>query len=124
MADIAGWLIIAAVAMGIGLVALYLMGEAAPRVPGWTSWLHGAAGAASVIAAWLASRGPPRGVASGSSGFGTSGSMLLLGALIAGGVVLAMQFRRRRVSPAIVAIHAMLGIAGAVLFAAWWSAPT
>ena len=116
------WLLGIAAAMGVGLAAVWLMGEAAPRVPAWPGWVHGAVGATGIAATLLALRGPARGVASGAGSFGTSATTLLVAALAAGGVVLLARLRRKHVSAAVVAIHAMLAVAGYVMLAAWAAA--
>jgi hypothetical protein len=84
---------------------------------------HGIAGAAGVVLLLMALRGPPRGVATGSSSFGLEAAVLLGAALLAGLaiVVLARQRVRERAVTGAMVVHALLAVTGYVLWVAYAS---
>jgi hypothetical protein len=110
-------------ALGLWLSSLYLLREDAPAKGSRVAPVHGAMGAALVVLLFLALRAPhqPHAVP-GSGGFGTL-SLWLLGATLAAGVyIFVSHMRGRAISPVVIATHASLGIAGAVILSAYWVA--
>jgi len=84
---------------------------------------HGIAGAAGVVLLLVALRGPPRGVATGSSSFGQEAAVLLVMALLAGLaiVVLGRQQTSERTVTGTMVVHALLAVTGYVLWVAYAS---
>ncbi|MGE0418913.1 MAG: hypothetical protein AB7O80_19080 [Acetobacteraceae bacterium] len=90
------------------------------RPPVWAGVLHGLVGATGLgLVAWLLG-GPPRGLRSGTAGFGMVSAVLLAAALCVGLTIPATR-RRRGLSATIIGIHAGLAITGFVVFLAWAS---
>ncbi len=124
MLQVAFWLLSAAVIAGLGLIAVYLKGEDGPRLPVWAGIGHGLIGTAGflvLLPTLPMFGGPPRGLASGSGSFGTVAAAFVAGAILAGAVVLAATLRRRKVSAVVLATHAMLGVGGYVMLAAYYA---
>jgi hypothetical protein len=112
-----------ALMLGGWLSTIYLLREEAPRGR-ITGLVHGSLGAATVVLLFLALQGPRRGTTTGAGGFGWTSFVILALALTGGLAILATHMRRRPVSPVLVAMHACAGLAGAVILAAWWVAPS
>ena len=116
------WLFAGVVAAGAALGARMLIDE---HWPAWAKRLgiaHGLCAAVATTLACLSLRGPARGVHEGAASFGAIAAALLLTALAIGTTIYVIH-RRRGASPVLVAIHASIGVAGAVILAAWWSMP-
>jgi hypothetical protein len=112
-----------AVCLGLWLSAQILINEDPPKRIPVTGIIHATAGAATVILLLLALRGPPRGVHTGAGAFGWTSFVLLAITLAGGATILSFHLRRRGAPTLLIAMHAMLGIAGAVLLSAWWASP-
>jgi hypothetical protein len=114
---------LAAICLGLWLSAMYLIREEPPKTIPVTGMLHGAAGLAAVALLLLALRGPPRGVHTGAGGFGWTAFGLMAAALAGGLTILTFHLRRKGAPTLLIAMHAMLGIAGGVMLSAWWASP-
>ena len=68
---------------------------------------------------WPALQGPPRGVATGTAGFGTTAAVLFATAAIVGLGIVALSRRRAAVPGAAIAVHAAMAITGYVVLLAW-----
>jgi hypothetical protein len=113
-----------AVPLGMWLGSLHLMREEPPRGLSRVGAVHGSVGAVCVALLYLALRGPDRrGVGHGAGGFGWIAFWLLAAALAGGLTVLSFYLRGRTVPPVVVATHASVAIAGAVMLAAYFAAP-
>ena len=112
-----------AVCLGLWLSALYLIREEPPKKIPLAGMIHGTAGAAAVGLLLLALRGPPRGVHTGAGGFGWTAFALLAVTLAGGVTILTYHLRRKGAPTLLIAMHAMLGIAGGVMLSAWWASP-
>ena len=100
---------------GAALAALHLRSAARPPRAAFGA-LHGLMGSAGLLGLVIALRGPPRGVAMGVGAFGMIAAVLFSVALVVG---LALLVLRRRLSGAIIALHASIAIAGIVILAAY-----
>jgi len=113
-----------AVPLGMWLGSLHLLREEPPRGLSRVAAVHGSAGGVCVALLLLALLGPDRrGVGHGAGGFGWVAFWLLAGALMGGATILFLYLRRKSVSPVLVATHASVAIAGAVMLAAYFAAP-
>lgn len=63
--------------------------------------------------------GPPRGVETGTSSFGTIALVILALAGVAGIAIFTLHLMRRRLPSALVGVHGMLAVTGAVILAAY-----
>ena len=108
------FVLLAAGTLGSVLAALHLRSDAPP--PRAFGALHGVVGGAGLLGLVIALRGPPRGVAMGVGAFGTVAAVLFSVTLVVG---LALLVLRRRLSGAIIALHASIAIAGIVILAAY-----
>jgi hypothetical protein len=113
------WLLGLAVLAGIGLSTFHLQERPIRGAARWASAGHGLAGAAGTAlvfaALWSA--------ASDANGFSQL-ALYLLGAALLGGLIIGLgALRRRRASGLVVALHATLGVAGAVILLAYVSTP-
>jgi hypothetical protein len=107
--------LLAAGTFGAVLAALHLR-PGAPRPRAIFGALHGLMGGLGLLGLLVALRGPPRGVAMGAGAFGGIAAALLAVALVVG---LAVLMLRRRLSGAIIAVHASIAVAGIVILAAY-----
>ncbi len=114
---------LAAIGLGLWLSALYLIREEPPKTIPVAGMFHGASGLAAVVLLLLALRGPPRGLHTGAGGFGWTAFALMAAALAGGVTILTFHLRRKGAPTLLIAMHAMLGIAGGVMLAAWWASP-
>jgi hypothetical protein len=112
-----------ALCLGLWLSALILIREEPPKSIPITAMVHGTAGATAVVLLLLALRGPPRGVHTGAGGFGWTAFALMATALLGGITILSFHMRKRGAPSLLIAMHAMLGIAGGVMLSAWWASP-
>jgi hypothetical protein len=113
-----------AVPLGLWLVTLHLVHEDPPSGLSRAAAVHGSMGAASVVLLWLALQGPDRrGAGHGAGGFGWFAFALLAATLVGGLTILGYYLRGRALPKGLVAAHAMAGIAGAVILAAYFSSP-
>jgi hypothetical protein len=112
-----------AVFLGLWLGALYLIHEEPPKHVPRVGMVHGAAGATAVALLLLALQGPRRGVHTGAGGFGWTAFTLMALALAGGVTILTLHLRKRGAPTLLIAMHAMLGVAGSVMLSAWWSSP-
>ena len=112
------------VALGLWLASLHLIPEKPPQRVPVVGIVHALAGATATGALLLALRGPPRGVQTGAGSFGwiAFGTMAL--ALLGGLTVLGLHLRRRGAPSLVIAAHALLGITGGVVMAAWYASPS
>jgi hypothetical protein len=108
-----------AVLIGLKLSAQYLIEEAPSAHAVRLAYIHGAAGALCIALFYLALHrpGPP------ASKFGWSALYVLVAALAGGLTILTLQLSRKPVSTVLVAMHATVGMAGAVMLAAYFSTP-
>jgi hypothetical protein len=106
---------------GIGLLALYQWVKPTGRVwiPGA---VHGGIGLIGFLTLLPALRGPPRGVASGASNFGSIAAIMLALGLALGGLAALARLRRRSPGALVLGLHATLAVAGLVMLAAYASA--
>ncbi len=113
------WLVGLAVLAGIGLSGFYLQERPIRGAARWASAAHGVAGTAGVaLVAWSAWS-----AAADANGF-LHLSTYLLGATLLGGLIVAAGVLRRRRTPGlVVALHATLGVAGAVILVAYAATP-
>jgi hypothetical protein len=111
------------VLLGLWLSSLHLIREEPPRTIPVTGMVHGAAGAVAVVLLLVALQGPRRGVHTGAGGFGWTAFALMALALAGGVTILTFHLRKRGAPVLLIAMHAMLGIAGGVMLSAWWASP-
>lgn len=111
------------VLLGLVLGSIYLLRDAAPEKTPVIGYLHAALGAAGVICLALALRHASRDLPQGAGNFGTMAGVLAAAALAAGLWVLATRLRGRRVAPALVALHASVGVAAYVILTAYFAYP-
>jgi len=113
-----------AVLLGAWLSALYLLRE---EPPGGmiTGLIHGTLGTATVAMVLLALQGKraatPHAIPTSAGGFGWTAFAILAATLLGGLTILITHFRRKPISPLLVAAHACGGITGAVILAAYWT---
>jgi len=110
-----------AVLLGLWLAAGYLIYDTPPRYMGVTGYIHGAVGAACLALLYVALQGPGQDGIHAAGKFGWTGFVLLAATLLGGLLILSLHLLRRAVSPVVVAMHASVGIAGAVIVLAYWS---
>lgn len=103
-----------AVALGAWLASEYMAYSTGPKKPG-LSWLHGALGAIGVGLFAFVPHPPAR----GAHGFATIALVLLLTALAGGVTILILHQRRRTPGPLLIAMHATIAVAGALIAAAY-----
>jgi hypothetical protein len=113
----AAWLLGAVGLAGLGLICFHLLER---PIRGWArlaSIVHGVAGAAGValVVTAVVRAGVDR------QGFGRLAVELLAATLLGGLLVAAAHGRRRRPAGLLVALHAMAGVAGIVIVAAYVS---
>ena len=110
-----------AVLLGALLAVLHL--RAAARLPAWPlAALHGLIALGGLGALALSLRGPVRGAAQGTAGFGAGAAVLLTLAALLGVALLSARLRRGKVPGALIALHAMFAVAGFVVLAAYYFA--
>jgi hypothetical protein len=117
MLSLAFAILSAAVLLGAVLASMHLRGW---RRPAWAvGATHGVLGLAGLLALWRALGGPPRGVLTGVSAFGSIAAWLAVIALLLGlGVLVAV----RRGAPAtglVIAVHATVAVTAYVMLAAY-----
>lgn len=108
-----------AVTLGLWLSAQHLIEEKKPAIMGRVAAIHGTAGAICVALLYLALHHP--GHPAGK--FGWTAFVVLAAALAGGLTILSFHLRGKQVSPALVAMHASAGMAGAVMLAAYFASP-
>jgi hypothetical protein len=91
----------------------------AGRVPVPLAALHGLIGLGGFFWLLLALRGPPRGLATGTSAFGAIAAVLIALAAIAGGCILAAHRVKPRLAGTLIGVHATLAVSGVVILAAY-----
>jgi hypothetical protein len=107
-----------AVLLGSVLAALHGREGAAP--PPWPlGALHGLIAIGGVGCLVLALRGPPRGIDQGTGSFGAIAAGLVALAALVGLALLAARLRRRRMSGALIGLHATLAVSGFVVLLAY-----
>jgi hypothetical protein len=113
-----------AVPLGLWMSSLHLVRDEPPAGLSRVAAVHGSFGAACVVLLSLALQGPDRrGGGHGAGGFGWF-AFALLAVTLVGGLTILGHYLRGRAAPAVlVAAHAMLGIAGAVMLTAYFSSP-
>ena len=116
MLNIATWILGATVLAGLGLSAFYLTEKPIRGAVRWASAAHGLSGAAGFVLAVLAASH-----ALDRQGFGRIAIGFLAATLLGGLVIAAAQLRRRRPPGLVVALHAITGVAGLVILAAYAS---
>jgi hypothetical protein len=116
-----------AVLLGLWLSSLYLVNEEPPKSRR-LGLIHGSIGAACVALLYLAlhnpntGKGPNAGHSAGN--FGWTAFYVLVVALAGGLTILSLHMTRKPITPLLVAMHAMAGIAGAVILCAYWVSPS
>jgi hypothetical protein len=107
-----------AVLLGALLAVLHMREGAV--MPAWQlGTLHGLLAVGGFGALLLALRGPPHGLDQGTGSFGMIAAVLLALTAVAGAGFIAARLRRRRLSGALIGIHAMLAVSGFVILAAY-----
>ncbi len=106
--------------LGLWLSAQYLIDDKPPARAAAVAYVHGAAGTLCVALTYLALHRPGPAV----SKFGWTALWTLVVALAGGLTILILQLRRKPLSPALIAAHASVGMAGAIMLAAYFSAPS
>jgi len=119
MLDAAFWILGVTVAAGLAIACFYLQER---PIRGWARWISVGHGLSGVIGSALFFVSIAAG-ASDKYGMGRVATSLLVGTLMGAAVVIFAQVRRRRPSGLAVALHATLGMAGYVIFAAYASTP-
>jgi hypothetical protein len=105
-----------ALLLGSVLAVLYL---SSGRVPALAAALHGLIGLAGFFWLLLALRGPPRGLATGTSSFGVVAAVLIALAALAGAAILAAHRLKPRLAGTLIGVHATLAVSGVVILAAY-----
>ena len=106
-----------AVALGTLLAVLHMREGARP--PAWPlGALHGLIALGGLGLLLLSLRGPARGAGQGTDGFGAAAALTLALAALVGTALLAARLRKRRAAGTLIAVHAMLAVAGFVVLAA------
>lgn len=114
-----------AVPLGLWMSSLHLLRDEPPVGLSRVGAVHGSMGAACLVLLLLALQGPGRrGAGHGAGGFGWFAFVLLLATLGGGLTILGFYWRGRALPKVLVAAHAMVGIAGAVVLAAYFSLPS
>src|SRR5258708_6661192 len=106
-----------ALAIGGWMAIGQLRGAARPKL-----WLPGARGLAArvgLLLLLLAVRGPVRGAGAGAAAFGRIAAVTLAAAAVPGTALLVAHLRGRRLSGALVGVHAVLAISGFVVLLAY-----
>jgi hypothetical protein len=113
-----------AMPVGMWLGSLHLLRDEPPSGLSRVGVVHGSVGAVCVALLWMALLGPDRrGVGHGAGAFGWVAFGLLAATLAGGLTILSFYLRHKTVPRLLVATHASVGIAGAVMLAAYFSAP-
>jgi hypothetical protein len=110
---------------GLWMSSLHLLRD--EKLPSFSrvAAVHGSFGVACVVLLCLALQGPGRrGAGHGAGGFGWFAFVLLVATLSGGLTILGFHLRGRALPKILVAAHAMAGIAGAVMLAAYFSLPS
>ena len=107
-----------AVVIGAAAAVTWLRGDGRPA-PTWLTATHGLAALAGLALLIVALAGARKGAATGTQSFGTIATVLLTTAALIGLAMLATHVLKRRVSGALVGIHATLAIAGFVILAVY-----
>jgi hypothetical protein len=110
-----------AVLLGMWLSSQHLLEGNPPRFIGRVGAVHGAAGALCVGLLYLALRAKPAGAGHGAGGFGWTAFWMLAATLLGGLAILSHYLRGRLPPTVLVAVHACVGIGGAVMLAAYYS---
>jgi heme/copper-type cytochrome/quinol oxidase subunit 3 len=117
--------LLVAVVLGLWLSSIYILMEHPPAGM-VASLIHGTFGAAVVALVFAALHRP---VTSGpnagnpASNFAWTAFYTLALALAGGVTIASLHIARRKISPLLIAMHATLGIAGAVILCAYWISP-
>jgi hypothetical protein len=109
----------AAVLLGSVLAVVHLRAGAAASPPRSLAALHGLLGLGGFACLVLGLRGPSRGLETGTASFGAIAAALLGLAAVAGGGIVATRLVKRRLSGALIGIHATLAVGGFVVLAAY-----
>ena len=115
----AALVVTAAVLLGVVLAVLAMREEGGPP-PLWLALGHGLlalAGFGLLVAALQI--GPVRGLETGTSSFGTIALIVLALAGVVGIAIFVLHLWRRRLPAALVGVHGMLAVIGAVILAAY-----
>ncbi len=118
MLDAAFWILGVTVAAGLAIGCFYLQERS---IRGWARWISAGHGLLGVMGSAVFFVSMAAG-ASDRNGMGRVATSLLVGTLMGAAVLAYAQIRRRRPSGLAVALHATLGVAGYVIFAAYASA--
>jgi hypothetical protein len=113
-----------AVVFGLWLSSLHLLQEKPPPHIGWVGALHGLVGASCVVLLWITLRRPVHGTVQSVGGFGWTAFWMLALTLLGGLTIASFYLRKQTPGPVLIALHATLGIGGAVMLAAWYSLPS
>jgi len=106
------------VLLGAGLAVVNLRTTVFPP-PRPLAALHGLLGIGGLCCLALALRGPPRGLAQGTTSFGIVAAALITLAALLGGGFLAAYFFKKRITGTMIGIHAALAVSGFVILAAY-----
>jgi len=104
-----------AVLLGAALAVMYLRTGGAVAPPWTLAALHGLLAVTGLGCLLLALRGPPRGLAQGTAGFGTIAAVLMAAAAVLGVGFVAARLRQRRLPGLLIGIHATLAVSGFVI---------
>lgn len=109
----------AAVLLGSVLAVVHLRAGDAASPPSSIAALHGLLGLRGFACLVLGLLGPPQGLETGTASFGAIAAALIGLAALAGSGILATRFVKRRLSGALIGIHATLAVGGFVVLAAY-----
>jgi hypothetical protein len=104
-----------AVLLGSALAVMYLRTDSAVAPPWTLAALHGLVAVAGLGCLVLALRGPPRGLAQDTAGFGMIAAVLMAAAAVLGVGFVAARLRKRRLPGLLIGFHATLAVSGFVI---------
>jgi len=111
-------ILVVAVLLGALLAVMHMREHAAP--PAWPlGALHGLIAIGGFGGLLLGLRGPPRGLDQGTGSFGIIAAVMIALAALAGAALLAARLRGRKLSGALIGVHATLAVSGIVMLAAY-----
>lgn len=110
---VSGGILSLVLALGGWMAIDQLRGAAAPKLA--LALAHGGLAVAGFILLLLALGGPERGAAAGAAPFGKVAAVVLALAALPGAALFVAHLRRRRLSGALIGLHACLAVTGCVI---------
>lgn len=108
------------VLLGSLLAVLHLRMNGVGSPPPWPlAALHGLLAIVGLCCLVFALRGPPRGLAQGTSSFGTIAAVMFTLAVLVGSWLLAARVLKTRIAAILIGIHATFAVGGIVVLAAY-----